>query len=133
MGDYYDMYSDEAGAHLAWAATFNGEQDVYYSVITPSYVGIAEKGRGSFVSLLENYPNPFKDQTNIRYNLWEKGFISLKVYTLDGKEVATLLHESQEAGLHQSIFNSNGLESGVYYYRLQCGDSYETRRLVLLK
>ena len=133
MGDYYDMYSDEAGAHLAWAATFNGEQDVYYSVITPSYVGIAEKGRGSFVSLLENFPNPFKDQTTIRYNLLHKGVISLKVYTLDGKEVTTVLQESQEAGLHQSIFNSNGLESGVYYYRLQCGDSYETRRLVLLK
>jgi hypothetical protein len=133
MGDYYDMYSDDAGAHLAWAATFNGEQDVYYSVITPSYVGIAEKGRGSFVSLLENFPNPFKEQTTIRYNLVKKGSVSLKVCTLDGKEIASLVNETQEAGFHQVLFIAQGLESGIYYYRLQCGDSFETRRLVLLK
>jgi hypothetical protein len=133
MGDYFDMYSDEAGAHLAWAATFNGEQDVYYSVITPSYVGIAEKGRGSSVSLLENFPNPFKEETAISYKLLEKAFISLKIYTLDGKEVATLVNNIQEAGLHQVSFKAGGLESGVYYYRLQSGDSYETRRLILLK
>jgi hypothetical protein len=133
MGDYFDMYSDEAGAHLAWAATFNGEQDVYYSVITPDYVTIAEKGRGSSFSLLQNFPNPFKEKTTIRYNLLEKGNITLKVYALSGIEVASLVNESQEAGLHQAVFNAYGLESGVYYYRLQIGDIYETRRLVLLK
>ncbi len=133
MGDYYDMYSDEAGAHLAWAATFNGEQDVYYSVITPYYVGIVEKGRGSLISLLQNTPNPFREKTTIRYKLMEKGLVTMKVYTLTGSEVATLVNEMQEEGLHQVLFNANGLESGIYYYRLQTGDSYETRRLVLLK
>jgi hypothetical protein len=133
MGDYYDMYSDEAGAHLAWAATFNGEQDVYYSVITPSYVGITEKGRGTPVSFLQNFPNPFFDKTTIRYNLIEKGVISLKIYTMAGTEVATLLNETQKAGLHQVAFNAENLDSGIYYYRLQCGDSYETRRFVLLR
>jgi hypothetical protein len=133
MGDYYDMYSDDAGAHLAWAATFNGEQDVYYSVIKPSYVGISEKGRGSLISLLQNSPNPFKDKTIIRYNLLEKGSVALKVYNLSGAEVATLVNETQEAGVHQALFNANGLESGIYYYRIQAGDSYETRRLVVLK
>jgi hypothetical protein len=133
MGDYYDMYSDEAGAHLAWAATFNGEQDVYYSVITPSYVGITEKGRGSIVSYLQNYPNPFSGQTSIRYNLIEKGYINLGVFNLAGIEVATLLDETQEAGLHQVSFKAEGLKNGIYYYRLKSGDFYETRRLVLLK
>lgn len=133
MGDYYDMYSDEAGAHLAWAATFNGEQDVYYSVITPSYVGITQEGRGTSLSLLQNSPNPFSDKTTIRYNLQEKGFISLKIYTMSGMEVATLINEIQEAGLHQVLFNAGNLESGVYYYRLQSGDSFETRKLVLLR
>jgi hypothetical protein len=133
MGDYFDMYSDEVGAHLAWAATFNGEQDVYYSVITPDYVGMAEQGRGSPVSLLQNFPNPFIDKTTIRYILMEKGFISLKVYTMAGREVATLVNERQEAGLHQAVFNAAGLESGVYYYRIQTGESYETERLILLR
>ncbi|MDH4070157.1 MAG: T9SS type A sorting domain-containing protein [Ignavibacteria bacterium] len=39
MGDYFDMVSDNEGAHLAWAGTFNGEQDVYYSYITPEAAG----------------------------------------------------------------------------------------------
>jgi hypothetical protein len=133
MGDYFDMYSDEAGAHLAWAATFNGEQDVYYSVITPSYVGIAEKGRGSPISLLQNTPNPFREETTIRYKLQEKGFVSLKVYSLSGTEVSTLVNEMQEAGLHQVLYNAGRLISGIYYYRIQTGDSYETRRLVLMR
>jgi hypothetical protein len=133
MGDYYDMYSDEAGAHLAWAATFNGEQDVYYSVITPSHVGIIEKGRGSHFSSLLNTPNPFRNQTTIRYNLLEKGLVTLKVFSLAGTEVSTLVNETQEAGLHQANFSADDLESGIYYYRLQSGDSNETRRLVLLK
>lgn len=133
MGDYYDMYSDEAGAHLAWAATFNGEQDVYYSVISPEYVGINEKGRGSNISLLENTPNPFRGKTTIRYNLLAKGWVTLKVYTLTGIEVASLVNKTQEAGLHLALFDANGLESGIYYYRLQTGGSYVTRRLVLLK
>jgi len=133
MGDYFDMYSDESGAHLAWAATFNGEQDVYYARITPSYVGVDEKGRGSNVSLLESFPNPFKDQTTIRYNLVTKDFVSLKVYTMTGTEVATLVEETQEPGLHQFVFSGSGLESGVYYYKLQTGNSSVTKRFILLK
>jgi hypothetical protein len=133
MGDYFDMYSDEAGAHLAWAATFNGEQDVYYSVITPSYVGLAEKGRGSSVSQLQNVPNPFRDKTTIRYKLSEKSNISLKVFTMSGTEVATLVNETQETGLHQVEFNAGELESGVYYYRLQTENSSVSKRIIKLK
>jgi hypothetical protein len=132
MGDYFDMYSDEAGAHLAWAATFNGEQDVYYSVIKPSYVRIAEHNKNMDIAMLENFPNPFRDKVTIRYNLLKNSFISLKVFSLNGKEIATLINESQQAGMHEAIFSASGLESGVYYYRLQTSGSTETRRLVLL-
>jgi hypothetical protein len=82
---------------------------------------------------LQNFPNPFREKTTIRYNLLEKEFISLKVYSMTGREVATLVNETQETGLHQAVFNAAGLESGVYYYRLQAGEFFETRRLVLLK
>lgn len=132
MGDYFDMYSDESGAHLAWAATFNGEQDVYYSVITPSYVRIAEQDKDAAINLVQNFPNPFKDKTTIRYKLPEKEFISLKVYTLNGIEVATLVDETQEAGIHQVVFDASGLDSGVYYYRIQTGEFFVTNRLILL-
>jgi hypothetical protein len=96
-------------------------------------VSIAEQGRGSSVSLLQNIPNPFRDNTTICYNLQEKRFVSLKVYTMAGREIAALVSETQDAGLHQAVFNAAGLESGVYYYRLQTGASSDTRRLMLLK
>lgn len=133
MGDYYDMYSDEAGAHLAWTATFNNEQDVYYSVIKPSYDEIAEKGGSSLSSLFQNSPNPFNDKTTIRYKLLENGLVTLKIFSLTGLELATLVEETQEEGLHQTFFNAKGLESGIYYYRLQTGNTFETRRMVVLK
>jgi hypothetical protein len=133
MGDYFDMYSDEEGAHLAWTATFNGEQDVYYSVIKPSYVRIAEQNKEVPLTMLQNFPNPFKNKTTISYNLKERGFISLKIFTITGIEVATLVNEPQEPGLQQVVFNAAGLESGVYYYRIQTGESSATQRFVLLK
>jgi hypothetical protein len=133
MGDYYDMYSDEDGAHLAWAATFNGEQDVYYSVITPDYVRIAEQGRGSSLTEIQSLPNPFRDRTMICYKLSEKGFITLKVFNTTGLEVATLINENQEAGLHQVAFNADGLESGVYFYKILTEGSSVTKRFILLK
>lgn len=133
LGDYFDMYSDETGAHLAWAATFNGEQDVYYSLIIPYYVGIAEEGRGSSISLLQNIPNPFKDKTTIRYNLLEKGFITLKVYTMTGQEVATALNEIQDDGIHQVEFNASGLPAGMYYYQVKSEKGIVKNKFILLK
>jgi hypothetical protein len=47
--------------------------------------------------------------------------------------VLTLVHESQDAGNHQVLFNASGLESGVYYYRLQSGDIVNSRRFTILK
>ncbi len=132
MGDYFDMYSDEAGAHLAWAATFNGEQDVYYSLITPSYVNIAENDQHLSIVNIVNYPNPFSDQTTIRYNLQEKGFVSLKVFTLTGAEVSTVVREIQDAGMHNEIFKADGLNSGVYYFRIESGESVITRKIFVI-
>jgi hypothetical protein len=133
MGDYFDMYSDESGAHLAWAATFNGEQDVYYSLITPSYVGLAESIGRENITELKNHPNPFKDQTTIQYQLSHPGYVSLKIYSASGIEVGSLVNEMQDTGRHQVIFKASGLEGGVYYYRLQTEHETEINRFILLK
>jgi hypothetical protein len=133
MGDYFDMYSDEDGAHLAWAATFNGEQDVYYSLIVPSYVDISENEADGSITGMRIFPNPFKGQATISYNLRDAGFTTLKVFTATGMEIKSLVNETQIAGYHQLIFDASELEAGVYYCKLnRCGPS-SVERFIILK
>ncbi len=133
MGDYFDMFSDETGAHLAWAATFNGEQDVYYSLITPDYVGLQERENTAGITSLHNYPNPFREQTTIRYKLAESGFVTLKIHSMTGTEVATVVSGNQDAGLHEVIFNAAGMEAGVYYYSVNSEKGIVKNRFILLR
>ncbi len=74
----------------------------------------------SFV-LLQNYPNPFNPTTNIEFRIGNFGFVSLKVYDLLGREVATLVNEELKPGSYRRVFGGSGLASGVYLYRLRAG------------
>jgi hypothetical protein len=88
-------------------------------------------------SLLQNYPNPFNPSTKIQYSLQKAGQVSLKVYNVLGKEVATLVNGQQEAGSYTVPFNNSngilGMSSGVYFYRLQAGSFVSTKKLILMK
>jgi flagellar hook assembly protein FlgD len=59
--------------------------------------------------------------------------VELKVFDLLGREVRTLIKESQNAGIHSVMFDGNNLPSGVYFYRLQAGTYSNTKKLLLLK
>ena len=84
-------------------------------------------------ALEQNYPNPFNPSTTIRYSVPRSSEVSLKVYNLLGKEVATLFAGFQQAGNYVSVFNGRDLSSGIYLYKLQMGNLTETKRMVLLK
>ena len=84
-------------------------------------------------TLDQNYPNPFNPTTNIGFQLAASGFVSLKIFDLLGREVATVVSEYLEAGNHQRTLSGSGLASGVYYYRLQAGGSPQTRKMVVMK
>lgn len=89
--------------------------------------------RPAQTKLAQNYPNPFNPVTNIRYTLAENGFVSLNVYDMIGRRVATLVNEQIPAGEHQAQFDASSLSSGVYIYRLQTGSETLTRQMVLIK
>lgn len=84
-------------------------------------------------SLIQNYPNPFNPITTITYHLTKSGHVSLIIYDLLGKEIETLVSESQNRGKYQVIFDANGLVSGVYIYRLQTKDAVVTKKMVVMK
>ncbi len=83
--------------------------------------------------LAQNYPNPFNPTTTIRYQIPTAETVSLKVYDVLGKEVATLVNGRQEAGSYTVPFNAARLASGVYFYRLQAGGFVETKKMLLVK
>lgn len=84
-------------------------------------------------ALAQNYPNPFNPSTTISYQLPAKSRVILKVYTLLGNEVATLVNGIEESGYKTVVFTAGDLPSGIYFYRLEAGDFVQTKRLVLLR
>jgi len=83
--------------------------------------------------LFQNYPNPFNPETIIRYQIPTKGFVSLKIFNLLGKEVAVLVNGENEAGTHQVKFDGSNLTSGIYFYLLKAGNFNTGKKLMLLK
>lgn len=83
--------------------------------------------------LAQNYPNPFNPSTIIKYQIPAAGHVSIKVYNLLGKEVATLVNENKPAGNYEVEFSSEELTSGVYIYKLQSGSFVEAKKMMLLK
>ncbi len=84
-------------------------------------------------ALSQNYPNPFNPSTTIRYELPQARLVTLKIFNVQGQELAALVHEKQTAGEHAVSWNAAGLPSGVYLYRLQAGDWVETKKMILAK
>ncbi len=84
-------------------------------------------------TLDQNYPNPFNPTTQIRYSIPKTALVSIKVYDILGKEVATLVNEAKSPGDYKVEFNGNSLASGIYFYRLQAGDFVQTKKMILLR
>jgi hypothetical protein len=87
--------------------------------------------------LYQNFPNPFNPSTNIQYAITSRQFVSLKVYDVLGKEVATLVNEEKSEGQYEVEFNLESSiknpASGIYFYQLRAGDFIQTRKMLLIK
>jgi hypothetical protein len=91
--------------------------------------------------LYQNYPNPFNPSTKIKFSiplspLSERGaggFMTLKIYDLLGREVATLVNQPLQPRTYEVTWDGTNYPSGVYFYRLTAGDYSNTKKLVILK
>jgi hypothetical protein len=84
-------------------------------------------------TLDQNYPNPFNPSTKISFGLPERSNVVLKVFNTLGEQVAELVNESLEAGIHTYNFDAAKLTSGVYIYTLQTGSNVISKKMTLLK
>ena len=86
----------------------------------------------------QNYPNPFNPITTLRYDLPENSLVSITIYDIMGREVRTLVNQTQDAGFKSVIWNATNdygkpVSAGVYLYQIQAGDFVQTNKMVLLK
>ena len=83
--------------------------------------------------LSQNYPNPFNPVTKISYEIPKSGLVTLKVYDILGKEIATLVNEVKNPGSFVVDFNGSSLSSGIYFYRLESNGFVSTKKMMLIK
>ncbi len=84
-------------------------------------------------SLAQNFPNPFNPSTTIKYTVPQNGPVTIKLYDVTGREVATLVNEVKTVGSYDLKFNASGLASGVYIYRMIAKDFVSVKKMSILK
>ena len=115
------------------ADTTNNTARVVTEVQASTAVGERPKEVPSFFSLAQNYPNPFNPSTTIRFALPKRSTVTLKLFDMLGRELATLVDEELPPGDYEVVFDARGLSTGVYFYRLQAERFHQTKKLMLLK
>ena len=84
-------------------------------------------------NLVPNYPNPFNATTTIEFYQQKTGHVSIKIFSLMGQEMARLLDENRDAGVHKITWDAGSLCSGIYYYMLEAPGVKEVRKAILIK
>jgi len=121
------------------SAGSNSKYSVLDTVVIAGTTAIAssvertQNGIPDRFELEQNYPNPFNPTTAISYQLKAVSHVTLRVFDVLGREVATLVDGQMPAGSHQVTFDASHLSSGVYLYELKAGDFVQTRTMVLTK
>ncbi len=128
---------------IAWQGVLGGQTHIFaartqidMAIDTNVVLGIKSPIQSSAnlqFELTPNYPNPFNPLTTFQYILPSKVLVRLAVYDLLGRQVASVVNEIQQPGLHTAHFDAAHLPSGAYFYRMTAGAYSKTRKLILVK
>ena len=88
--------------------------------------------------LHQNYPNPFNPVTTLRYDLPENSLVNVTVYDMLGRQVKTLINQTQDAGYRSIVWDATNdygkpVSAGIYLYQIQAGEYISTKKMILLK
>jgi hypothetical protein len=153
-GDYYNGAFVSTNRGATWVPINDGLGDFQIEVMTINdgyifaggYYGVyrrplyeilngVEENSGTIPSetSLTNYPDPFAAGTTIEYQLPRRDHVTLNVYDALGREVATLVNEERDAGTYRVPFTAQGLQPGMYFYRLLAGSDMRTGRMAVVR
>ena len=122
----YDSEGDHEGILHAW-----GIKPLFEKIISVNEY--SKPGADQKIQLLQNAPNPFGNKTKISWQNEVSGQALLKVYNINGQEIATLINRFIPAGEYSIDFDGSGLSTGVYYYQLTIGHYSQTKKMIIQK
>jgi photosystem II stability/assembly factor-like uncharacterized protein len=122
---------------------FTHGRGVFAVSLVPTGVGNSTTSTPAEYALFQNYPNPFNPTTHFRFTIGDfppeadaplaQRFVSLKIYDVAGREVATLVNETKNPGEYTVQWDGSGYASGIYFYTLRGGSFFETKKMLLVK
>jgi hypothetical protein len=123
---------NESGCSLTGGTARNNRPNFYLHYIPAGSV----RNNGIITNdykLYQNYPNPFNPVTRIDFEIPKKGFVSLKVFDILGREVKSLVNENLQQGSFSVDFNAAELSSGIYFYKIETDGYAEVKKMILFK
>ena len=130
--------ASNGNVHVIWRDTRDGNYEIYYNrYINKSGNGIMGILNNNEIpdkySLSQNYPNPFNPVTTIKFDIPKDNFVTLKIYDMLGREVATLVNNKLSGGTYSLNWNASQFTSGIYFYKIQAGEFTDVKRMILVK
>ena len=134
-GDYIGISSGNGKVFPFWFDDKTGTMQAWVAAVDLGVTGISNNNNETLdkFELHQNFPNPFNPNTLIDYSVPKAGNVSLEVYDITGKKVATLVNEVKPVGNYRFDFNAGGLASGVYIYTLKTDGISLTKKMLLVK
>ncbi len=126
--NYSDRNINEAGKYsyrlkqIDFDGTFEYSNTIEAEILAPNKYNLAQ-----------NFPNPFNPSTKISYSIPQAGDVSIKIYSVVGEFVTTIVNEKQDAGTYEVEFDASSLTSGVYFYSIVSGEFSQTNKMILMK
>ena len=114
-------------------AADNLSQGFWHNTEAASGVSVSQTGPPADFTLEQNYPNPFTPSTLIRFSLPENAHVVLRIYSLTGALVKTLVDDQLNAGVYSVNFDAADMTAGTYLYTLQTGGQSMTKQMTLIK
>lgn len=119
--------------YTQWRTSLHADTTYVITEGQPVTEVLADKPVPLRFGLEQNYPNPFNPKTHLQFEVGSLQFVTLKVYDILGREIATLVNETKPPGEYGVDWDASHQPSGIYFTRLQAGSSVVTRKLVLIR
>jgi hypothetical protein len=142
-GSFYDCSASDDGTTVIGSGdkvhlNHWGMGGMYYNLYVDTSaepVGIIANGKNvpEKFYLSQNYPNPFNPETSIKYSIPVQSHVKLIIFDILGREIGTLVNEKLTPGTYEVQWNGSNYSSGLYFYKLECDEFSDVKKMVLIK